>query len=119
VFIAIFDGGNSVDPNIGAEMQQIARNFLLITGLWLIPDVFFNTYMHTLKALGDSRFVSIVICVAVMTLVALPSVLLSQLQYDWVKYLVYSLIILYVLVLWLIFGLRYRGGKWKDHHVID
>lgn len=112
------DSGGS-DPEVLAQMQHIARYFLLITGIWLIPDTFFNTYMQVLKALGDSKFLSITIVSAGFLLVVLPSLFLMRVDAFWAKYAIYSTTIIYVVVLWIIFSLRYRSEKWKDNHVID
>ncbi|NIZ40466.1 MATE family efflux transporter [Entomospira entomophila] len=110
---------NTSNPEVLAEIQHIARYFLLITGIWLIPDTFFNTYMQVLKALGDSRYLSINIIAATLFIIVIPSLILMQVNAPWAKYAIYSLTILYVIFLWIMFGLRYRSNKWKDNHVID
>jgi multidrug resistance protein, MATE family len=112
-------GSDASEPEVLAEVQHIARYFLLITGIWLIPDAFFNTYLQVLKALGDSRFLSLTMIVATALIIVAPALILMRVEQAWAKYAIYSMTIVYVMILWLIFGLRYRGGKWKNNHVID
>lgn len=118
--IGLFGSGEEhPDPALFAEIQHIVRNFLLITGLWLIPDAFFNVYMQVLKTLGDGRYLATRLIFSVLFLIILPTLLFMNINAPWVKYAIYGTAVLYVIVLWIMFGLRYRSGKWMKNKVID
>jgi MATE family multidrug resistance protein len=110
---------NTKEPERWAEVLKIARPLILITGVWLIPDAFYNVYLQMLQAMGDGVFIMKMFAIVTPLTIIVPSLILMQLEYNWVVSILYSTIILYVVVLWIIFGLRYRSGLWKQHSVIE
>lgn len=110
---------NKKEPQRWQEVLDIARPLMLITGVWLIPDAFYNVYMQILKAVGDGVFIMKAYLIAAPLLIVLPAVILMRLDYSWVVPVIYGTTIVYVVVLWAVFGLRYRSGLWSENKVIE
>ncbi len=110
---------NTKEPERWAEVLKIARPLILITGVWLIPDAFYNVYLQMLQAMGDGVFIMKVFAIVTPLTMVVPALILMQLEHSWVVPVLYSTIIWYVVVLWIIFGVRYKSGKWKVHNVIE
>jgi Na+-driven multidrug efflux pump len=110
---------NKKEPQRWQEVLDLARPLMIISGLIFIPDAFYNVYSQLLKAMGDSVFImKTYFIVSPLTLV-LPAIFLMRLEHSWVSSVLYSMIAVFVIILWIVFGLRYKSGLWKVHNVID
>jgi MATE family multidrug resistance protein len=110
---------NKKEPQRWQEVLDIARPLMLITGVWLIPDAFYNVYMQILKAVGDGVFIMKAYIIVAPLVVVLPAIFLMRLDYSWVVPVIYGTTIVYVVVLWAVFGLRYKSGLWSGNKVIE
>ncbi len=110
---------NKKEPQRWQEVLDIARPLMLITGVWLIPDAFYNVYMQILKAVGDGVFLMITYTIVAPLTIILPAIFLMRLDHSWVPAVLYGTTIVYVVVLWIVFGLRYKSGAWSKNKVIE
>jgi MATE family multidrug resistance protein len=116
VFIMPFAA--QADPARFEEIFGITVILLRFVAVYSIFDTLNIVFSSAIKGAGDTRFVMLMMIVVSTLLLAVPTYLAivvfgRGLMFAWV------LVSINIMVLGLIFLLRFRGGKWKEMRVIE
>jgi MATE family multidrug resistance protein len=74
-------------------------------------------FSFALKGAGDTRFVTKVMMVLAWPVMVLPT--WAAQEFGWGLYWAWAFASTYIIVLAMIFLLRFRGGRWKTMRVIE
>ena len=105
----------------GAEFgaaHDMAISLLRIVGIYCVFDALYIIFTAALKGAGDTRYIMIVSMSLGWMIMIIPSVL-------WLRYMdqnifvLFGFVCLYIIILGILFFLRFRQGKWKKMRVIE
>lgn len=99
------------------ETMRAASVMLLFIAGYLFFDGINITLGSSLRGAGDTKFAMYVTSAAGIGLFAVPCVLLYRLGFEW--WTLWIVLDAYIIVLAVIFTLRYRQGKWTRMRVIE
>ena len=99
------------------EVMRTASVMLLFIAGYLFFDGFNITLSSALRGAGDTKFAMFVTSAAGIFLFALPSVILYRLGFSW--WSLWIVLVGYIILLSVIFCLRYMQGKWTRMRVIE
>jgi MATE family multidrug resistance protein len=112
IFIAAESSGGSF-PQLLAQGVVVMR----IMTLFISFDAMYFTFVGVLKGAGDTRFIMWSIGIATLLIMILPLTFIVE-HTRWGFIACWINLTLYVFSLFIITGLRYRQGKWKNIRVI-
>jgi len=116
IFVAPF--AHRADP---ASFQQIYRYSVVLlrfVAVYSIFDTMNIIFCSALKGAGDTPYVMIVTVILSLFVLILPTYLVVVLL-DWGLMAAWVLASAYIILIGIIFYLRFLGGKWKSMRVIE
>jgi MATE family multidrug resistance protein len=108
------------------ETQPVNHQAIMQTGVVLLKFVAFYTMFDAfaiilsgaLRGAGDIKFVTATMALSSLCVMLVPVYVMIEVLH-WGLYPVWTCAAAYILALVVVFGLRYRGGKWKEMRVIE
>ena len=101
-----------------APIRDIAIMLIRFVAVYSVFDMINIIFASAIKGAGDTRFVMYIIITASLSLLIIPSyIALFILNCD--IYTGWFIVTIYIVVLSLVFFLRFLGGKWKSMSVIE
>ena len=114
VFLLPFRSG--MDPDEFASVSELTRMYMKFMGFYAVFDGMQMVFSGTLRGAGDTRFLFFAITI-VSSVVVFACWLALRLGCG--SGVCWGLLTLWMLTFTLVFGLRYRGGRWKRMRVIE
>ena len=108
-----------VRPGDGSQLEtmRIAKIMLHFLSLYLLFDGTNITYSNVLRGAGDTSFTMWTLAVVGIAFFAVPCLVAFYLKMAW--WVLWSLLCFEILLLCIIYTLRYRQGKWTRMKVIE
>jgi MATE family multidrug resistance protein len=116
IFVAPFSSG--ADPQRFSEIYNFSVILLRFVAVYSLFDTMNIIFCSAIKGAGDTRFVMFATVILTLCVLIIPTYLVIVvfeygLMVSWVMATVY------VILLGVVFCLRFRGGKWKSMRVIE
>jgi MATE family multidrug resistance protein len=116
IFVAPFSSG--ADPQRFSEIYSFSVVLLRFVAVYSLFDTMNIIFCSAIKGAGDTRFVMFATVILTLCVLVIPTylaivVLKYGLMVAWV------MASTYVILLGVVFCLRFRGGKWKSMRVIE
>ena len=123
VVYAVFPGlftwlfGRGAEPGEWGEVEPVVRRLLLFVALYTVGDAVNVVVSYALRGAGDTRFVAVVAVALAWPLMVLPTYLAVRLGWgiDGAWWAASG----YILLLAVVFTLRFLGGRWRSMRVIE
>ncbi len=106
------------DPGEFEAIRNLARILLRFVALYCVFDTLNIIFASAIKGAGDTRFVMFILMFVSLFVLIIPSYLLLYVL-DMGIYAGWALATAYVIILGLVFFLRFYTGRWKGMRVID
>jgi len=116
IFIWPFAAGAA--PGSLREIEEMAVVLLRFVAVYILFDALSITFSSGLKGAGDTRFVMYMIILFSIVGLTLP-IYLALGVFRLGLYAAWVIITIYIVLLGIIFWLRFLGGKWKSMRVIE
>ncbi|MFT5086393.1 MAG: MATE family multidrug resistance protein [Candidatus Latescibacterota bacterium] len=98
--------------------RDLARTLLRVVAIYCLFDAFYMIFTAALKGAGDTRFVMWVSVAMSWAIMVLPA-FVALTYFDAGIFVLWIFICAYIVVMGIIFFLRFRGGRWKTMRVIE
>ena len=99
------------------ETMRLARGMLHFLSLYLLFDGTQITYSNVLRGAGDTSFTMWTLAIVGIVFFAIPCLVAFYLKMAW--WVLWSLLCFEILLLCIIYTVRYRQGKWTKMRVIE
>ncbi len=99
------------------ETMRLAKVMLHFLSLYLLFDGTNITYSNVLRGAGDTSFTMWTLAVVGIVFFAIPCLIAFYLKMAW--WVLWSLLCFEILLLCIIYSVRYRQGKWTRMRVIE
>jgi MATE family multidrug resistance protein len=106
------------DPGQFILIQRMTIILLYFVAFYSIFDTMNIIFACALKGAGDTRWVMITSVILSWITLIIPTYLASVV-YNWGLYITWSFVTLYIVMLGIVFFLRFLGGKWESMRVIE
>ncbi len=116
--VFLFAYATNANPQEFEPIARLATNLLKFVAIYALFDMMNLIFAAAVKGAGDTRFVMAVSVVLSWTLMVIPSYVALTVFYKGL-YTVWGFATLYIVVLGMVFLLRFQGGKWKTMRVIE
>ena len=116
LFLAPF--ASNADPERFKAIGDLTIVLLRFVALYSIFDAFTVIFAAAIKGAGDTRFVMYTIITLSSTVMVIPSFIALEL-FNASIYTGWTIVTLYVIILGIVFFLRFRKGVWKTMRVIE
>jgi MATE family multidrug resistance protein len=116
IFLAAFAA--QADAESFAEIRSIAVVALRFIAVFSLFDAFGIIFSSGLKGAGDTRFVMVVLTLGSVFGLVLPAYV-GIVLLDADVFVGWGILTAYIVVLCVVFGIRFLGGKWKSMRVIE
>jgi len=116
IFLAPFAA--QADPESFETIRRIAVVLLRFVAIYSLFDTMNIIFASAIKGAGDTRFVMYMITLVSAIVLVIPSYIALAI-FDMGLYACWSFATVYIIVLGVIFLIRFRGGKWKSMLVIE
>lgn len=107
-------GGTEITP----EIRNLARTLLIFVAIYSFFDAVNLVFSSAIRGAGDTPFVMRVVVVCSLSIVLIPTYVCCVVLKGSI-FIAWTFFSLYIVVMAIIFYLRYRGGKWKSMKVIE
>lgn len=117
ILLEIFTNGS----NLGFDQEAFfSRGCFVVRliGLYTVFDTIFIVYTGALKGAGDTRF-AMWAQIVVAWIFFVPPVYLMIVHFNMGLYSAWSWLVVYVVIIAIIFHLRFRSGYWKNIKIIS
>jgi MATE family multidrug resistance protein len=101
-----------------AQVRQLATILLRIVALYCIFDAMYMVFTAALKGAGDTPYIMWVSVFLAWSLMVLPT-FVSLRYFEAGLYALWSIFCAYIIVMGIVFYLRFRTGRWKTMRVIE
>ena len=98
--------------------RDLARSLLRVVAIYCVFDAFYMIFTAALKGAGDTRFVMWLSVAAGWACMVVPA-FVALTYFDAGIFVLWSFICLYIMLMGIVFYLRFRGGLWKSMRVIE
>ncbi len=98
--------------------RDLARDLLRVVAIYCVFDAFYMIFTAALKGAGDTRFVMWLSVAMGWTIMVVPA-FVSLTYFDANIFVLWSFICIYIMLMGILFYLRFRGGRWKHMRVIE
>jgi MATE family multidrug resistance protein len=98
--------------------RDLARSLLRVVAIYCVFDAFYMIFTAALKGAGDTRFVMWLSVAAGWACMVVPA-FVALTYFDAGIFVLWSFICLYIMLMGIVFYLRFRGGRWKSMRVIE
>ena len=109
---------SKADPENFPLIANLVVNLLKFVAAYSIFDTMNLVFAYAIKGAGDTRYVMVVSAILSWCLMIIPSYIAAKL-FDRGLYLIWCFATLYIIILGIVFLLRFLGGKWKSMRVIE
>ncbi|UCE06028.1 MAG: MATE family efflux transporter [bacterium] len=99
-------------------IQRMTIILLYFVAFYSIFDTMNIIFACALKGAGDTRWVMIASVLLSWITMIIP-IYLASVVYNWGLYVTWSFVTLYIVMLGIVFFLRFLGGKWESMRVIE
>ena len=99
-------------------IAQLAKKLLRFVALYVIFDGMNIIFAGAIKGAGDTRYVMTASVLLSWMIMALPSWAAFR-YFNWPLESVWAFLTAYIILLGLVFFLRFQGGRWKSMRVIE
>ncbi len=106
------------DPGEFEAIRRLARILLRFVALYCVFDTLNIIFASAIKGAGDTRFVMFILMIVSLFVLIVPSYILIYV-FGFGIYAGWGLATAYVIILGLVFFLRFYSGRWKEMRVID
>jgi len=106
------------DPQQFVLLQKMTITLLYFVAFYSIFDTMNIIFANALKGAGDTRWVMIA-SVSLSWLTMIIPTYLSSVVYNWGLYVTWSFVTFYIMMLGIVFYIRFLGGKWEFMRVIE
>lgn len=104
-----------------AQFELIRRTTIVLlyfVAFYSIFDTMNIIFANALKGAGDTKAVMIIAVTLSWVTMIIPSYFAS-IVYNWGLYIIWCFVTLYIVLLGIVFYLRFLGGKWESMRVIE
>lgn len=105
----------------GADFEtarQLARQLLRVVAIYCVFDALYMIFTAALKGAGDTRFVMWLSVALSWAIMVIPT-FVALVYFDVGIFGLWSFICAYIIIMGIVFYLRFRSGRWKDMRVIE
>ncbi len=105
----------------GADFEaarQLARQLLRVVAIYCVFDALYMIFTAALKGAGDTRFVMWISITLSWAIMVVPT-FVALVYFDASIFVLWSFICAYIIIMGVVFYLRFRTGRWKDMRVIE
>ncbi len=106
------------DPSQFILIQRMTITLLYFVAFYSIFDTMNIIFASALKGAGDTRWVMITAVIFSWLTLIIPTYL-SSVVYNWGLYITWTFVTLYIMILGIVFLIRFLGGKWESMLVIE
>jgi MATE family multidrug resistance protein len=106
------------DPGQFILIQRMTIILLYFVAFYSIFDTMNIIFASALKGAGDTRWVMMTSVIFSWLTLIIPTYL-SCVVYNWGLYITWSFVTLYIMILGIVFLIRFLGGKWESMRVIE
>jgi len=106
------------DPGQFMLIQRMTIILLYFVAFYSIFDTLNIIFASALKGAGDTRWVMITSVSLSWTILIIPTYL-SSVVFNWGFYVTWSFVTFYIMMLGMVFLVRFLGGKWESMRVIE
>ena len=106
------------DPQQFMLMQRMTMVLLYFVAFYSIFDTMNIIFANALKGAGDTKAVMIISVILSWLTMIVPSYFASVV-YNWGLYVTWCFVTLYIMMLGIVFFIRFLGGKWESMRVIE
>ncbi len=101
-----------------AQAYAMATSLLRIVGIYCVFDAMYMTFTAGLKGAGDTRYIMLVSIALAWLLMVIPS-FVALVYFGVGIFVLWGFMCAYIIVMGLVFYLRFRTGRWKSMRVIE
>ena len=116
VFVAPFSSG--ADPQRFSEIYSFSIILLRFVAVYSLFDTMNIIFCSAIKGAGDTRFVMFATVILTLCILVIPTYL-AIVVFKYGLMVAWVMASAYVILLGIVFCLRFRGGKWKSMRVIE
>ena len=106
------------DPVTFSQLEGTIKVLLRFITVYCLFDTMNIVCASGIKGAGDTRYVMMIVFVASLFLLALPTYI-ALIIFNRGLYTAWTIITIYIIIVSLIFLFRFLGGKWKSMRVIE
>lgn len=106
------------DPENFAVIRKISVVLLRFVAFYSLFDALNIVFSYAIKGAGDTRFIMKVIILDSLFVLVIPSYVALNI-FDMHIYVGWAFASLFIMILGIVFSLRFAGGKWKTMRVIE
>jgi multidrug resistance protein, MATE family len=100
------------------EARDTAIILLRFVAIYCLFDAFYMVFTAALKGAGDTRFIMWVSVTMAWAIMVIPS-FVALTYFDAGLFVLWGFICAFIIVMGMVFFLRFRAGKWKSMRVIE
>jgi MATE family multidrug resistance protein len=101
-----------------APIRELSLVLIRFVAVYAAFDMVNIIFASAIKGAGDTRFVMYIIITASLLLLIIPSYI-ALFVFNGDIYTGWLIVTIYIIILSLVFYMRFRGGKWKSMSVIE